>query len=92
MAKFSVINCTIGTIKEGSQRAGEKYAVLDLKNLINKILYLNKDDIRENNTLDIEKLDKFIDEAIKKGLILLNKNKIIKDYENSIYNDIYIYF
>lgn len=33
MAKFSVINCTIGTIKEGSQRAGEKYAVLDLKNL-----------------------------------------------------------
>ena len=33
MAKFSVINCTIGTVKEGSQRAGEKYAVLDLKNL-----------------------------------------------------------
>lgn len=33
MAKFSVINCTIGIVKEGSKRAGEKYAVLDLKNL-----------------------------------------------------------
>lgn len=84
------LNKTKGNISFETYEAFKHfYVVLDLKNLINKILYLNKDDIRENNTLDIEKLDKFIDEAIKKGLILLNKNKIIKDYENSIYNDIY---
>lgn len=65
------------------------YEILDLKNLINKILYINKDKIKGDTTLEIEQINRYIDEAIKNGLIKKNQNKIIKDYENSIYNDIY---
>lgn len=66
------------------------YEILDLKLLLNKILFLNKDNLTQD-TFYLKRADikKYLDEAIKNGLILKNKNTILKKYENNIYNDIY---
>ena len=65
------------------------YSILDLKVLINKILFINKEKINDTNKLELEQISKFINEGIRNGLITSNKNKIIKEYENDVYNDIY---
>lgn len=65
------------------------YTILDLKAVINKVLYLNKDKIENQNKLSQENAQTQIEKAIKKGLIDQNKQKIIKEVENDIYNDIY---
>lgn len=65
------------------------YEILDLKLLMNKILFLNKENIKGDYYLHESDVKKYLKEAIKNGLVSKNKNSILKDYENNIYNDIY---